>query len=167
MSRADIESRLKPGDCLLYKAKKHSLFGTIIKFKGWHDISHVEIYTGKGKSAASRDGLGVGLYEWRDSELVYVLRPSLPLDWAAFWRWFKTVDGQKYDWVGLLRFGWFKSIGTGNDAKQFCSEFAARGYRELKARVFADSEDADAIAPFQFLTSPNLEITLSASDGTL
>ena len=156
MTPTEIQSLLKPGDCLLYRPKPRSLFGNIIKFKNWHEVSHVEIYVGAGKSVASRDGLGVAQYPWRDSELAYVLRPTYPLDWAAFWKWFQTVNGQKYDWLGLLRFGWFKSIGTGDNSKMFCSEFAARAYRVLNAHVFADAEDADAIAPFQFLTSPNL-----------
>lgn len=154
MTPTEIESLLKPGDCLLYKPR--GFFGSVIKFKNWHAVAHVEIYVGKGKSVASRDGLGVARYPWRDTELAYVLRPDYPLDWAAFWRWFTTVDGQKYDWLGLLRFAWFKSIPAGKNNKMFCSEFAARAYRMLAARVFADGEDADAIAPFQFLTSPNL-----------
>ena len=156
MGRTDIEATLQPGDCLLYKPK--GVFGKIIQVKNWHRISHVEIYTGKGKSVASRDGLGVALYPWRDTELAYVLRPTYPLDWFGFWKWFKTVDGQKYDWVGLLRFAWFDSIPTGKNDKMFCSEFATRAYRALGAKVFNDIEDADAIAPFEFLLSPNLTV---------
>lgn len=156
MTPAEIESLLKPGDCLLYRPK--GFFGWLIKLKTWHNIAHCEMYVGKGKSVASRDGVGVGSYPWRNAELAYVLRPVNPLDWASFWKWFYTVNGQGYDWLGLVRFAWFRDIGTGNDNKQFCSEFLARAYRALGAKVFADAEDADAIAPSSFLTSPTLTI---------
>lgn len=158
MTRNEIESLLQPGDTLLYSPKPGSFFGWVISKKTWHGISHCEMYTGRGKAVASRDGIGVGLYEWRNTELAYILRPTHPLDWTAFWRWFKTVDGQKYDWFGLLRFVYTKSGSTSNNNKQFCSEFLTRAYRYLGAKVFNDFEDADAIAPANFLTSPNLTI---------
>lgn len=154
----NLELRLKPGDCLLYHPKPGSVFGWLIARKTWHNVSHCELYTGKGKSFASRDGIGVGLYPLRESEIAYVLRPGETLDWAAFWKWFYTVNGQKYDWVGLLRFVYTKSGSTGNNDKQFCSEAMARAYRALKAKVFNEAEDADAIVPAGFLLSPNLTI---------
>lgn len=158
MTPCEIESRLLPGDCLLYHPVAGSFFGWLISRKTWHGVSHCEMYTGKGKSFASRDGIGVGLYPLRTSELAYVLRPTQWLDWAAFWKWFATVDGEKYDWFGLLRFVYTTSGSTGNNNKQFCSEAMARGYRALVAHVFNDAEDADAIAPAAFLTSPNLTV---------
>ena len=160
MNRTEIEGTLRRGDCLLYLPK--GVFGAIIKLKSWNNVGHVEVYTGEGKSVASRDGQGVGLYPWRDTDIAYVLRPTYPLDWTGFWRWFKTVNGQGYDWLGLLRFTWFKSIGTGDNDKMFCSEFATRAYRALCAHVFNDYQDADAVAPAQFLLSPNLIIIATA-----
>lgn len=156
MTTNEIQSLLKPGDCLLYKPK--GFFGWLIKLKTWHNIAHCELYLGDGKSAASRDGIGVGIYPWRNTELAYILRPTYPLDWAGFWKWFRTVNGQKYDWVGLLRFAWFQEIPAGKDDKQFCSEFLCRAYRSLSAKVFSDTDDADAIAPGDFLQSPNLTV---------
>jgi hypothetical protein len=156
MDAKQLQDVLQPGDCLLYRPKSGSVFGWLIARKTWHNISHCELYVGKGKSAASRDGIGVGQYPLRETELCYILRPAYPLDWAAFWRWFKTVDGQKYDWFGLLRFAYTKSGSTGKNDKQFCSEFEARAYRMLGAKVFNDSQDADAIVPASFLYSPNL-----------
>lgn len=158
MNPSEIEGRLKPGDHLLYTPTKGSIFGALIAVKTWHGISHCELYVGKGKSAAARDGIGVGLFPLRTEQLAYVLRPQGELDWFAFWTWFRSVNGQKYDWLGLLRFAWFKSIGTGNDGKQFCSEFLCRAGRKLGLKVFAATEDADAIAPASFLTSANLTI---------
>src|SRR5690348_3462336 len=119
---------LQPGDCLLYHPVKGSFFGWLIARKTWHDVSHCEMYVGKGKSFASRDGIGVGLYDLRVTELAYVLRPEDSLDWAAFWKWFKTVDGQKYDWFGLARMVYTKSVSTGHNDKMFCSEALVRGY---------------------------------------
>ncbi len=162
MKATDLQVTLQRGDCLLYKPK--GFFGAIIKFKSWHDVAHVEIYVGEGKSVASRDGIGVGTFPWRDTDIAYILRPSYELDWIGFWRWFKTVDGQGYDWIGLLRFGWFKSIGAGDNKKMFCSEFAARAYRAMGAHVFGDYEDCDAIAPAQFICSPNLILVATAKD---
>lgn len=153
----------RPGDCLLYRPKpfewKHpgSIFGVGIALKTWHQVSHCELYIGKGRSAASRDGLGVTLYPFRSTELAYILRPNAPtLDWVGFWKWFRSVNGEKYDWWGLVRFAWFKSVGGGNNGKMFCSEFLTRAYRALGVPVFNPDEDADAVAPFEFLVSPNL-----------
>lgn len=150
----DLQSILKSGDCLLYKPK--GFFGRLIAFKTYHRIAHVEIYIGSGKSVASRDGKGVGLYPLRDTEVAYVLRPQALLDWAGFWKWFRTVNGQGYDWLGILRFAVTHSIGTGNNGKMFCSEFAARAYWVLGAKVFSEAEDADAIVPADFLKSAAL-----------
>lgn len=156
MTRNEIDTLLRPGDCLLYKP--HGLAGILIQAKTWHRVAHVEVYTGNGKAVASRDGVGVGIYPWRSDDLAYVLRPTYPLDWVSFWRWFRTVNGQRYDWWGLLRFAWFTQTGAGKNNRMFCSEFAARAYRYLGAHVFGDVEDADAVAPFEFLLSPNLTV---------
>lgn len=158
MTPDEIQSLLLPGDHLLYGPKPGSFFGAVIAVKTWHGIAHCELYTGKGRSVASRDGIGVGAYPLRLEQLAYVLRPVDPPDWFAFWKWFYTVNGQGYDWFGLLRFVWTKGISTGNNQKQFCSEFLCRAGRALGLRVFAVTEDADAIAPATFLTSAGLTI---------
>lgn len=156
MNRYEIESLLQPGDCLLYRPK--GIFGILIALKTWHRIAHCELYIGEGRSVASRDGVGVGIYRLRTTELAYVLRPTYPLDWFRFWKWFRSVNGQRYDWWGLLRFVWSRSVGGGNNQRMFCSEFLTRAYRSLGARVFNGAEDADAVAPAQFLLSPNLTV---------
>jgi hypothetical protein len=158
MTPTEIEATLKPGDCLLYRPK--GFFGFLIGKKTWHRVAHCEMYIGKGRSVASRDGKGVAVYPWRNTELGYVLRPlrSDVLDWASFWKWFATVNGQKYDWFGLLRFVHTGEAGKGDNGKMFCSEFLTRAYWALDARVISKQEDADAIAPFQFLVSPNLTV---------
>ena len=52
---------LRSGDCLLYRAT--GLFGWLISIKTWSVVSHCEGYVGNGKAVASRDGVGVGLYD--------------------------------------------------------------------------------------------------------
>jgi hypothetical protein len=146
------EADLQPGDCLLYQPRRFSIFGHLIAFKTWHKISHCEMYVGDGISLASRDGIGVGAYETRWSELRYVLKTTAPLDFDALNDWFKTVNGQKYDWWGLLRFVYWGGVGAGDNGRMFCSEFLTRAYRAAGLDPF-NGEDADAIVPFQFVTS--------------
>lgn len=157
MTPAEILTLLKPGDCLLYRPK--GFFGFLIREKTWHKIAHCEMYVGNGASVASRDGKGVGQYPWRNTELAYVLRPpQSEINWPEFWKWFRTVNGQPYDWFGLARFAWGGDIGTGNNGKMFCSEFLTRAYRKLVAKVIGDEEDADAVAPFEFLVTSSLTV---------
>ena len=141
---------LEPGDCLLYAPK--GFFGWVISIKTWHAIAHCECYVGNGLSVASRDGIGVGQYDWRRSELKYVLRPNQPFDLpAALQRFDSEWRGQGYDWLGLLRFGWRAPVSAFRfQNKQFCSEFLARFYRAGGLDPF-NRADADSIAPFQFL----------------
>lgn len=167
MTPSEIQSLLEPGDCLLYGPTKGSIFDWAIEIKSWHGIVHCEMYLGDGESFASRNGKGVAIYPWRNTELVYILRPQARLNWRAFDAWFETVDGQKYDWFGLLRFAWIKQVGSGNNGRQFCSEALYRAYRALGANVLSSSDDADAIAPFEFLLSPTMTvIATAASLGT-
>lgn len=150
-----VQDFLQPGDCLLYRAK--GVFGWLIALKTWHSIAHCEAYIGNGRSVASRDGIGVGVYDTRLSELRYVMRPkpgtfSQPLALNTFYR---KYQGQGYDWLGLLRFAWRAEVSaTRFNNKQFCSEFLTRYYRAGGLEPFNEAEDADAIAPFQFATSP-------------
>jgi hypothetical protein len=148
---------LEPGDCLLYAPK--GVYGKLIAFKTWHGVAHCECYMGNGYSVASRDGKGVGTYPVRLTELIYVLRPNEPFDRMKAYDWFiDHANGQKYDWWGLLRFVWTKKVSKAGDDKMFCSEFLTRFYRQGGLQVF-NNEDADAIAPFQFLLTEKLTQT--------
>lgn len=138
------------GDGLLYGPK--GFFGYAIALKTWMKVAHVEVYAGDGMSWASRDGQGVGLYPVREDRLIQVLRPVRELDIAGMREWFLTVDGQGYDWFGLARFLAWGRIGTGDNGKMFCSEFATRLYRAGGLDPF-NGCDADAIAPATFLLS--------------
>ncbi len=144
-----LTALLRPGDCLLYRPT--SLFGRLVALKTWHAVSHVEVYAGSGQSFASRDGQGVDLYPLRLDGLRDVLRPVTPFDLAQAAAWFAAVRGQKYDWWGLFR---FFTIGRGKPDRMFCSELATRLYRHSGIEPFQPDEDADLVAPFEFLLSP-------------
>lgn len=148
-----VQSCLCPGDCLLYESR--GLIGLVIRIKTWHRATHCEVYVGGGETVASRgpqDGTGgVGRYSLREDGLAHILRPVLPFDMDTALRWFATVDGQRYDLWGLLR---FFTIGHGKQDRMFCSEFATRFYRAGGLEPFQADEDADLIAPGTFLVSP-------------
>lgn len=135
---------LKPGDILLYRPK--GIFGWIIAAKTWHNVSHCEVYDGAGKSWASRDGIGVNLYPWRDTELAWVLRPTMKLNlpWAR--RWAKDRIGTPYGWLDLLNF-----INIPIDAPGIvCSAFLTKFLRQAGWNVFP-TDPARKVAPSQFL----------------
>lgn len=151
---------LCPGDCLLY-APGSSWVSWLIAVKTWHRISHVEVYEGINgvhHSVASRNGIGVNRYQLRTRDLCRVLRPLGPVDMAAGTTWFeKFARHQRYDFPALLRFLWPSERPDYDPERQICSAFAARWYRAAGVRAFAPHEDADLIAPFQFVTSPAFE----------
>jgi hypothetical protein len=139
-----ITDVLKPGDCLLYKPD--GLFGALISIKTWHKISHVEVYAGYGRSAASRDGEGVGFYEVRTDGLAHILRPTRSLDIACGLRYTRRSSNTPYGWLDLLNF-----IGMNVDTKGIvCSAFATEFYRNCGWNVFP-TDRANDVAPFEFL----------------
>lgn len=148
------EPTFKTGDVLLYSGG--SFFSRLIQFKTWSRYSHVEIYDGDGKSVASRDGLGVARYPVRLDGLRVILRPLAKFDADKARAWFDTVNGQPYDWFGLLAFTSAKRQGK-NNWKMFCSEFATRYLRAGGIDPF-NGYDADGIAPGEMIKSPGLII---------
>lgn len=149
------EPSLCVGDVLLYTGS--GIFARLIQIKTWSRYSHCEIYDGNGFSVASRDGIGVGRYHVRMDGLRVILRPLAKFDAEAARRWFETVEGQPYDWVGLLAFTSAKRQGAKN-WKQFCSEFATRYLRAGGVDPF-NGYDADGIAPGELIKSPALIVT--------
>lgn len=150
---------LRAGDVLLYRGR--GLFARLIQIKTWSRYSHVEVSDGYGYSVASRDGLGVARYIHRSDGLAMVLRPRHWFDANAARAWFATVDGQDYDWLGLLSFTCAEWQGRQN-GRMFCSEFATRYLRAGGIDPFNDY-DADGIAPGEFIKSPALRILWRAS----
>lgn len=158
-----VAPELLPGDCLLYHAQ--GVFGYVISIKTWHPVAHCESYLGMGNSVASRDGLGVNAYPVRWDGLYAVLRPAVGFDLLAAATWFLSVQGQGYDWLGLLRFAWRAPFHLGDERnKMFCSEFLTRYYRQGSLDPF-NGADADSIAPFQFLLSDKFTTVWSAANG--
>ena len=166
MTIPPVPIALRAGDCLLYRAK--GFFGWAIAIKTWHSVSHCEGYVGLGKSVASRDGIGVNLYDWRSDGLIYVLRPNRPFDLKeALAQFNHKWKGQGYDWLGLLRFAWRSPVSRFRcDNKQFCSELLTRWYRAGGIDAF-NGEDADAVVPSQFLQSLAFDVYDVQLDGTI
>ena len=152
-------SILRPGDFLLYRPT--GFFGWLITLKTWHKIAHCECYVGDGYSVASRNGIGVDAYPFRESELALVLRfrPEHTFKLNSALTWFlRAAKGQKYDWLGLLRFTWGTDYIKGDkNNKQFCSEFLTRFSRAGGVDPF-NGADADSIAPFEFEISPVFDV---------
>jgi hypothetical protein len=140
-----------PGDICLYKTK--GLYGWFIRFHTGHKIGHVEVYVGNGESVASRDRIGVGKYPFREEDLAYILRATVPVNLANGMLWFTTVKGQPYGWADLLQFCGYEVDGKG----MVCSPFATMFCRAMgligKNDPF-NGEPANKIAPFQFKLSP-------------
>lgn len=154
-------SLLKAGDVILYRPTKGSIFGWIISIKSWHKISHCECYIGDSFSVASRDGIGVNNYPVRDTEAAVVLRikPEYKFSLPAALKWFLTVRGQKYDWLGLLVFT--LAVHQGSKDRMFCSEFVTNFLRAGGVEPFSPETSADSVAPFQFETSPIFDLVWS------
>jgi len=166
---------LQPGDVLLYGPS--GFIGWAIAIKTASLTSHCEIYDGDGHALAARDGVGVGRYPFRRAQLTRALRLNVPFDYDAGKKWFKTVDGNRYDWIGLLGFFWAKRQGA-ETPEMFCSEFNTRFLRACiwaslgqRVRAFQDKaldkkvlvqlkldpfrgKDADGVAPTAFDSSP-------------
>lgn len=166
-------SKLRPGDCLLYGRTPFKtspigwFFGLIINIKTWSRFCHVEIYAGSGKAFASRDGKGVGLYPFREAQLIKVRRPDPEkYDHERALEWFAHVDGQKYDFVGLLGFGLNRTkkalqafLRIAAASMQFCSEFGDRWYIKAGVYLFNKEIDPEMIAPAQFDQVPFPQMT--------
>lgn len=152
--------QLKAGDVLLYAPK--GVYGWIIRFHTGHAIGHVETYVGGGFSVASRDGIGVGKYPLRASELAIVCRPKpdILLNWTAASRWFASVKGLPYGWMDLLQFIDFNVDGNGMVCSPFCTLHArALGYDPF------NGENALKVPPYLFETSNCYDIYEVSADG--
>ncbi len=146
-----LSNLMQPGDLLTYGPS--GIFGWIIRIKTWHPIAHVETYIGNGMSVASRDEIGVGQYPLRLEQLNGIYRPKEAFNLQKGLDWFKTVNGQKYDWFGLLCFT--DLIDRGSKNKMFCSEFCTNLYREMGIEPISIHERPEEVAPFELAESPS------------
>lgn len=160
MTTAIDVTQLRTGDVLLYKGT--GLFSRLIGIKTWHfDVTHVEVYIGTRESAASRDGKGAGIYPIRLDGLMYVQRPTVPLQLKAALDWhYREAAGAPYGWGDLLVFA-----GMNVNAKgMVCSPYATDFLRAGAIPVF-NREPSLKVAPFQFRTSELLPDAWSLARG--
>lgn len=153
-------SQLKPGDVLLYRPV--DWIGWLIAIKTWTKVSHVEIYSGNKMSIASRDGLGVNRYSFREKKLAAVLRPNQPFSFEKMNDYFESVRGQKYDWRALLDF--LMLSRNGDPGKQICSEFASNATCAGGLKTIATHWPADRTAPANFLAMPCFDLIWEDGD---
>jgi hypothetical protein len=151
------KSKLLPGDHLLYGVKDFG--GWVTSLKTFSPAVHIEVYIGGGISVASRNGIGVNSYPFRDAQLISVLRPNAPFDIEAALRWFDQpydkithggVRGRPYGWLDLLRFYNIKIPTNGWICSQFVSALDAAGGFYPFSRLYS----AGLIDPGDYLCSP-------------
>lgn len=139
---------------LLYKPS--GLIGDLICLKTWSRFSHCEVACADGKSVASRDGIGVGVYPTRYHDLGAVLRPVEWFDYFTAMGWFfAKANGQKYAFLSLFAF-WFAKWKA-DPKRMFCSEFATNFYRAGGLHLLHPEWSADQVAPGTFMMLPTLE----------
>lgn len=175
---------LQSGDVLLYGGT--GLISWLIRTKTWSKYGHCEMYDTDGYAFASRNGLGVARYPVRTDGLMAVLRlrRSVPFSMDAVRQWFPNVDGQPYDWIGLLAFVDHRRQGGPDNFKMVCSELVLRllrvgigaaiplpattrvGDRRSLAAMGLDpcnGYDASGVAPSELVKSALLNIEAEAS----
>lgn len=155
---------IQPGDILEYDRK--GFFNSLIKVKRGEQYSHVEIALSQAETVASRNGIGVGRYPLNLDGLAAIYRSTKPLDIQAGLEWFQKVNGQGYDWVGLLAFSWAQFRGR-TSLKMFCSEFATRFIRHCGVLLFGLQVDADTISPEMMTYSEDVTPVWLRSDKKL
>lgn len=165
---------LQPGDVCMFS--RSGVFNTLISIKTWSRITHVEVVASKplpgvAVMAASRNGQGVNLYPSNFDGCALVLRlntlvPGVVWDADKALEWMRLVQGQKYDWIGLLNFTYARWASEQNQ-KMFCSEFAIRFLRRGGLVGPADilpEQDADTVAPSAFIATPGLRVIWRSPD---
>ena len=139
---------LLPGDILLYDSG--SLVDTLIKFRTWSDVAHVEIKLGLNFSGASRPGMGVHVYSTRFDGLKYVRRPLIAFDLVNALNVALALDGTSYGWGDLGRF-YLLNLPTKG---LICSQYGDLLLRGGDVIAFAEDYPPGAVSPRDFLVTP-------------
>jgi hypothetical protein len=144
----NIPADLQVADLLLYSTPE--LVDDIIEWKTGDNVAHIEVYVGNGLAWASRNGVGVNEYPFRDTGLVYVRRPKLLPDMIEARKWFEDgVRHLPYGFCDILATMNIKSSGRGVD----CSHFVAAFCEIAGCSQFDASYPKNKITPRDFKTS--------------
>jgi cell wall-associated NlpC family hydrolase len=149
---------LQPGDILLYNSG--DWVDRLICFRTWSDVAHVEVYLGDGKSAASRNGEGVGVYPVRFEGLRYVRRPQGQFSKEAAQAFASAMDGTPYGFLDLLKFYSLNVPCKG----LICSQFADLLLRNAGVVAFSEDYDAGAVSPRDFRITACAKTVWSEAD---
>jgi cell wall-associated NlpC family hydrolase len=146
---------LKPGDVLLYG--NTCLMSRLIQFRTWSDVSHVEVYMGRGYSAASRNGIGVDIYPFRSEGLRYARRPQVRFNDALANAYARKMKGTPYGWGDLGKFYLLNIPGKG----LICSQYGDLLLRSADVVAFDENYFPGKICPRDFLITPMLKTVWS------
>lgn len=145
-----FEALLQPGDVLLFA--RSGFFNWVIYHATNAPVSHTEVYIGGRQTAASRNGVGVDIYDWQLDGLAVVLRPREFFDLTKALAYQRSVLKQGYDWTGLWRAFVSNSWGRKSN-KQWCSENSTNVQRAGGIEPFTPDIPADMVAPGDFIKS--------------
>lgn len=156
---------LKPGDILVYSGS--SLLSRLIKLKTYSEWTHVALYIGDGKQREFREGIGAQECPFTIKNLAMIRRRNAPWDKEksdVFWR---EVNDQGYDYIGILWSFFARRQGRDNNS-MFCSEYLIRDDRRAcEGYLVSDETDADGVAPADIVRSPASFVVWMAKDGHL
>jgi len=136
---------LRPGDILEYNAPDPT--DALIDLGTASDVAHIEIYHGYGLSVASRNGIGVNIYQFRSDGLKYVRRPVRVFNLTLADAWFYDgIKGLPYGFAGLLEF-----VNVDIPCKGLiCSTLADLYLKAGMCPMFADDFPAGKASPRDF-----------------
>lgn len=137
---------LRVGDILLYTSSEFT--DKVIEVKTGDDVAHIEIYAGNACSWASRNGIGVDHYPFREAGLKYVRRP-LGFDVDAATVYAGSVLGTPYGWGDIAETVDISNLLPGMD----CSHFAAELLEHASCPQFDKNYDKRKITPRDFKLS--------------
>ena len=148
-----VPEELQAGDILLYAGELVD-DASLVKEgdEGADAAAHVELYMGHGVSYASRNGIGVNAYAFRQEGLHQVRRPvgSATFDRAGVERWFEGgVRGLPYGWADIAAAFNLHLVTGGVD----CSHFAASLLYVAGCGQFDASYPQNKITPRDFKLS--------------
>jgi len=146
--------QLQLGDALLY-GSDGGFVDWAINFKTGGFCCHVEMSCGTNNTTyASRNGVGVGHYQFREKGLVAIRRPHNSFNEQAVRAFFDTIKTNKYDWIGLLAF--YNLVSEDMPHRLFCSSLYTKLAKAGGLDLFNPDVDAVKISPWDIYKTPTL-----------